>query len=89
MFTQGQEVELEKEFGSEVASSLRNIGHDVTMVKNVAGGMNIIEFGDDSTLAGSSCWRSDGGAVAVSRGTAREGVGLTVFEPSGASVSTK
>ena len=82
MFTQGQEVELEEEFGSEVASSLRNIGHDVTMVKNVAGGMNIIEFGDDSTLAGSSCWRSDGGAVAVSRGKAREGVGLSVFEPS-------
>ena len=87
MFTQGQEVELEEEFGSEVASSLRNIGHQVTMVKNVAGGMNIIEFGDDSTLAGSSCWRSDGGAVAVSRGAAREGVGLTVFEPSGASES--
>ena len=85
MFTQGQEVELEEEFGSEVASSLRNIGHNVTMVKNVAGGMNIIEFGEDSTLAGSSCWRSDGGAVAVSRGKARAGVGLSVFEPSVAS----
>ncbi len=85
MFTQGQEVELEEEFGTEAATSLRNIGHDITMVKNVAGGMNIIEFGDDSTLAGSSCWRSDGGAVAVSRGKAREGVGLTVIEPSGAS----
>ena len=82
MFTQGQEVELEQEFGSAVAESLRNIGHDVTMVRNVAGGMNMIEFGDDSSLAGSSCWRSDGGAVAVSRGTARDGVGLTVFEPS-------
>ena len=85
MFTQGQEVELEAEFGYEVASSLRNIGHNVTMVKNVAGGMNIIEFGDDSRLAGSSCWRSDGGAVAVSRGMARKGVGLTVIDPSGAS----
>ena len=82
MFTQGQEVELEQEFGSETADSLRNIGHDVTMVSNVAGGMNIVEFGDDSTISGSSCWRSDGGAVAVSRGTAREGVGLSVFEPS-------
>lgn len=81
MFTQGQEVELEEGFGSELASSLRNIGHDVTMVKNIAGGMNIIEFGEDSTLAGSSCWRSDGSAVAVSLGTAREGVGL---EPIGA-----
>ena len=89
MFTQGQDVELEVEFGSAVATSLRNMGHVVTMVKNVAGGMNIIEFGDDSSLAGSSCWRSDGGAVAVSRGTAREGVGLTVFEPSGASKSTE
>ena len=88
MFTQGQEVELEEEFGSEVATSLRNIGHEVTMVKNVAGGMNIIEFGDASTLAGSSCWRSDGGAVAVSWGTARAGIGLTVVEPSGASAST-
>ena len=88
MFTQGQEVELEEEFGSEIASSLRNIGHDVTMVQNVAGGMNIIEFGDDSTLTGSSCWRSDGGAVAVSRGKARAGVGLSVFEPSVASEST-
>lgn len=89
MFTQGQEVELEEVFGTEVASSLRSLGHDVTMVKNVAGGMNVIEFGDDSTLAGSSCWRSDGGAVAVSRGTARAGVGLTVFDPSGASESTE
>lgn len=82
MFTQGQEVELEQEYGSETADALRNIGHDVTMVNNVAGGMNIIEFGDDSSLAGASCWRSDGGAVAVSRGVARDGVGLSVFEPS-------
>lgn len=85
MFTQGQEVELEQEFGTETADSLRNIGHDVTMVNNVAGGMNIIEFGEDSSLAGSSCWRSDGGAVAISRGVARDGVGLTVFEPSNGS----
>ena len=85
MFTQGQEVELEQEFGSDVASSLGNLGHDVKMVKNVAGGMNIVEFGDDSMLSGASCWRSDGGAVAVSRGKAREGVGLSVFEPISAS----
>ena len=81
MFTQGQSVELEKEFGTTVANSLRGIGHEVEMVNNVAGGMNIIEFGDDGSLAGSSCWRSDGGAVAVSRGLARDGVGLTVVEP--------
>ncbi len=81
MFTQGQAVELEKEFGTTVADSLRSMGHEVEMVNNVAGGMNIIEFGDDGSLAGSSCWRSDGGAVAVSRGMAREGVGLTVVEP--------
>lgn len=81
MFTQGQAVELEKEFGTTVADSLLSIGHEVEMVNNVAGGMNIIEFGDDGSLAGSSCWRSDGGAVAVSRGMAREGVGLTVVEP--------
>ena len=80
MFTQGQAVELEKEFGTTVADSLRSMGHEVEMVNNVAGGMNIIEFGDDGSLAGSSCWRSDGGAVAVSRGMAREGVGLTVVE---------
>ena len=81
MFTQGQSVELEKEFGTTLANSLRGIGHEVEMVNNVAGGMNIIEFGDDGSLAGSSCWRSDGGAVAVSRGLARDGVGLTVVEP--------
>ncbi len=81
MFTQGQTVELEKEFGTTVADSLLSIGHEVEMVNNVAGGMNIIEFGDDGSLAASSCWRSDGGAVAVSRGMAREGVGLTVVEP--------
>ncbi len=81
MFTQGQSLELEKEFGTTTASSLRGIGHKVEMVNNVAGGMNIIEFGDDGSLAGSSCWRSDGGAVAVSRGLARDGVGLTVVEP--------
>ena len=81
MFTQGQSVELEKEFGTEIANALRKIGHEVEMVNNVAGGMNIIEFGDDGMLAGSSCWRSDGGAVAVSRGTARAGVGLSVIDP--------
>lgn len=81
MFTQGHAVELEKEFGTTVADSLLSMGHEVEMVNNVAGGMNIIEFGDDGSLAGSSCWRSDGGAVAVSRGMAREGVGLTVVEP--------
>ncbi len=81
MFTQGQAVELEKELGTTVEDSLRSMGHEVEMVSNVAGGMNIIEFGDDGSLAASSCWRSDGGAVAVSRGMAREGVGLTVVEP--------
>ena len=81
MFTQGQSLELEKEFGTEIANALRNIGHEVEMVNNVAGGMNIIEFGDDGMLAGSSCWRSDGGAVAVSRGTARADVGLSVIDP--------
>ena len=82
MFTQGQEVELEQEFGSEVAESLRNIGHDVTMVNNVAGGMSMIEFHDDSTMLGATCWRSDGGAVGISGGKARQGIGLSVIEPS-------
>jgi len=82
MFTQGQAVELEREFTSTVSTALTNIGHEVEMVANVAGGMNIIEFGDDGALAGSSCWRSDGGVVAVNRGKARPGVGLTVIEPS-------
>ncbi len=81
MFTQGQEVELESEFGSEIADSLRNIGHDVTMVNNVAGGMSMIQFHDDSTMSGSTCWRSDGGAVGISGGKARQGIGLTVIEP--------
>ena len=81
MFTQGQAVELEREFGTETANALRKIGHEVELVNNVAGGMNIIEFGEDGAMSGSSCWRSDGGVVGVSRGTAREGVGLSVIEP--------
>ena len=82
MFTQGQAVELEREFTSTVSTALTSIGHEVEMVANVAGGMNIIEFGEDGSLAGSSCWRSDGGVVTVNRGSARPGVGLSVIQPS-------
>ncbi len=77
MWTQGQEVELEDDFGTKTADALGKVGHDVVMSQHVGGGMNMIEFCDDSSMVGATCWRSDSGAAAVSRGVAREGVGFS------------
>ena len=87
MWTQGQEVELEQGFDDSAAAGLRNLGHDVAVVNNVAGGMCMVAFNENETITGSTCWRSDGGAAAAGGGKARPGVTLTVFPSDGSATS--
>ncbi len=79
MWTQGQEVELEEGFNDLAAEGLRDRGHEVAIVKNVAGGMCMLAFNDNGTISGTTCWRSDGGALAAGGGKARSGITLSAF----------
>jgi gamma-glutamyltranspeptidase/glutathione hydrolase len=57
-----------------VLQALRDMGHEVATVGNVAGGMGAIAFHGDGGMTGASCWRADGTPVALGGGYAREGV---------------
>ncbi|MEC7648934.1 MAG: gamma-glutamyltransferase [Pseudomonadota bacterium] len=73
IWTQGHGVELEDEFPEETDGALAQLGHDVTRVPHVGGGMNAIEFDTEGRMTGASCWRADGTPVGLSGGYAREG----------------
>lgn len=72
IWTQGQEVEIEKPYGP-VAEGLAQAGHRVKVVPHIGGGMNAIGFGDDR-MTGAACWRADGTAMGIGGGLARPGV---------------
>ncbi|MEL7528371.1 MAG: gamma-glutamyltransferase [Pseudomonadota bacterium] len=72
IWTQGQEVEIEKPFAA-VAEGLAQAGHDVKVVPHIGGGMNAIGF-KDSRMTGAACWRADGTAMGIGGGLARPGV---------------
>ena len=74
VWTQGHALELENSIPPAVAQTLRDRGHDVARVGNVAGGMSAIHFRDDGTLEGAACWRADGTPIGIGGGLAREGV---------------
>jgi gamma-glutamyltranspeptidase/glutathione hydrolase len=74
VWTQGYVLEVEKSVSADVLKALRDMGHDVAPVGNVAGGMGAIAFHDDGGMTGASCWRADGTPVALGGGYAREGV---------------
>jgi gamma-glutamyltranspeptidase/glutathione hydrolase len=71
LWTQGQTVELEASFDDTLRSGLAAKGHDITIVSNVAGGMNGVVL-DRATgeMTGAACWRADGSPAALAGGHA-------------------
>lgn len=74
VWTQGGPLELEPAIDDAVAAALTGRGHDTVRVANVGGGLCAIEFHDDGTMTGASCWRADGTPVGLGGGEARAGV---------------
>ena len=71
LWTQGQTVELEAAFAGDIQDGLAARGHDITMVPNVAGGMNgVIVDPATGTMTGAACWRADGSPAALAGGYA-------------------
>jgi len=71
MWTQGQTVELERTFGDHIVEGLTAMGHNITQVPNVAGGMNGIMIDPaTSSMVGAACWRADGTPAALAGGYA-------------------
>ena len=73
IWTEGPVVEAEDAIPERVLRGLRLKGHKVKLVPHIAGGMNGIQFLDDSML-GAGCWRADGTALAIGGGLARPDV---------------
>ncbi|MBI3824963.1 MAG: gamma-glutamyltransferase [Candidatus Rokubacteria bacterium] len=74
VWTQGQEVEIERGVPEGVRAAVAARGHQVVPVSAVAGGMNAIAIDEDGALTGAACWRADGTAIGVGGGYAREGI---------------
>lgn len=70
LWTQGQTVELEGGIGAGVRQGLAALGHEVTVVPNVAGGMNGIMIDGTGTMVGAACWRADGSPAGLAGGLA-------------------
>jgi gamma-glutamyltranspeptidase / glutathione hydrolase len=73
IWSQGQELEMERDIPAAVRDALAARGHQVVAVGGVAGGMNAVAFSPDGTLEGAACWRADGTPIGVSGGLARPG----------------
>jgi gamma-glutamyltranspeptidase/glutathione hydrolase len=75
IWTQGQELIVEREVPQSVRDGLAALGHQVQVLARVAGGMNGILV-DPATglLYGAACWRADGAPVGMSGGPARPGI---------------
>ena len=74
IWTQGHALELEDKIPADVMQALRDMGHDVASVGNVASGMGAIQFHADGDMTGASCWRADGTPIGLGGGYARRGV---------------
>jgi len=73
VWTQGDAVEVERGLCSSLGAQLTDMGHPVTTVSLVGGGMNAVAFNDDGTMSGAACWRADGTPIGLSGGRARSG----------------
>ncbi len=74
IWTQGYALEVETSVPADVMGALRDLGHDVAPVGNVAGGMGAIQFHADGGMTGAACWRADGTPIGLGGGYARKGV---------------
>jgi gamma-glutamyltranspeptidase/glutathione hydrolase len=74
VWTQGYALEVEASVPGNVVQALRDMGHEVATVGNVAGGMCAIQFHDDGGMTGAACWRADGTPIGLGGGYARKGV---------------
>ncbi|WP_159997264.1 gamma-glutamyltransferase [Roseomonas sp. 18066] len=72
VFTHGQDAEVERGFPPEIHAGLAALGHQVTPVDHVAGGMGAIGFAG-AAMTGAACWRADGVAMGMGGGLARAG----------------
>lgn len=73
IWTDGPFIELEPAY-APMADALRGLGHDVRLVRTIGGGMNGVQFLDDSMREGAACWRADGTVLAQGGGLARPGI---------------
>jgi len=73
VWTEGAALELEDGFTNlgDLRAALAGMGHNVTVVEKVAGGMNGVLLDSAGLLHGAACWRADGVPIGVSGGTAR------------------
>ena len=73
VWTEGAQLELEAGFPDVrgLQAALEALGHRVTIVEKVAGGMNGVLVDDDGWLHGAACWRADGVPIGISGGQAR------------------
>ncbi|MEM9775673.1 MAG: gamma-glutamyltransferase, partial [Chloroflexota bacterium] len=75
IWTQGQELEVEKAVPKGIRQGLVEKGHTPLEVMTVAGGMNGVMVDRDSKLLhGAACWRGDGTAIGLGGGLAKPGI---------------
>jgi gamma-glutamyltranspeptidase/glutathione hydrolase len=74
VWTQGQELEVERAVPEPVRAGLAARGHDVAPVAHVAGGMCAVAWEPDGSLTGAACWRADGTPIGLGGGYARPGI---------------
>ena len=63
-------LQLEAGFDASLRDGLAGLGHEVTVVPNVAGGMNGVLIDDGGVMTGAACWRADGSPAALAGGRA-------------------
>jgi gamma-glutamyltranspeptidase / glutathione hydrolase len=69
LWTSGEALELEEAFPADVRAQLAALGHEVTVVPRVAGGMNgVLRDPATGLLHGVGCWRADGTPMGISGG---------------------
>jgi gamma-glutamyltranspeptidase/glutathione hydrolase len=73
VWTEGAQLELENGFSdvSSLKAALQVLGHPVTIVEKVAGGMNGVLVDESGWLHGAACWRADGVPIGISGGQSR------------------
>jgi gamma-glutamyltranspeptidase / glutathione hydrolase len=74
LWTQGFGVEMERSFGDAPVRAMEALGHAVSVVPNVGGGMCAIAFEAEGSMTGAACWRADGTPIGLGGGLARPGV---------------